>query len=128
MLAIINAQRTATGLAPLTLDAPLTTIARERVRDMIQNGYFGHYRPDGTLALQELLLRYQVPFAWAGENIARNNYPPAETVTVAFQGFLASPSHRDNLLSPHYDHIGIGVARDQEGMYYYALIFVGRSP
>jgi len=67
-----------------------------------------------------------VHFNVAGETIARNNYPDSETASVAIQGFMSSPSHRANILSSSYNAMGVGMAEDQAGMKYYAVIFVGR--
>jgi uncharacterized protein YkwD len=46
----------------------------------------------------------------AGENLAR-----AGGVAGAHRAIWDSPAHRSNLLSPHYDAIGIGWARDRLG-------------
>lgn len=126
MVAAINAQREAAGLPPLVLDETLVAIGRARAQDMASLGYFGHYRPDGSLAIRDLLSAYQVQFAIAGENIARNNYPDEETVAITIRDFMASPPHRDNILSSRYQLIGVGVAIDESGMKYYAIIFLGR--
>ena len=125
MLAAVNAQRTAGGLAPLEMDPTLAAIGRERARDMIDNRYFGHNGPDGALAVQTLLSKYGVSFALAGENLARNNYSQPETVAIAIQGFLASASHRDNLFEGAYKRLGVGARQDGSGMFYYALVFAG---
>lgn len=125
MLEAINAQRSAAGLRPLALDSTLVAIGRARVNDMVRLGYFSHYRPDGTLALQSLLEEYGVAYSIAGENIARNNYAESESVAVAVQGFMNSPSHRANMLDGRYTHIGVGAVNDGGGMYYYAVIFKG---
>jgi len=39
-------------------------------------------------------LRYRL----AGENLARNNYPDSRTVEAAYEGLMASPGHRANIL------------------------------
>jgi uncharacterized protein YkwD len=120
----INAQRTAAGLAPLQLDSNLVMVARERSNDMVQKGYFGHVSPTGDTAFS-LMDRYGIPYAWAGENLARNNYPDNESVAVAVRDWMASQGHRDNILGVHYQTVGVGAAVDGAGMKYFTLVFVG---
>jgi len=120
----VNAQRQAAGLAPLQLDGRLVGVARERSNDMAVNNYFSHTSPTGDTAFT-IMDRYGIPYGWAGENLARNNYPDSETVAVALQDWMASQGHRENILSPHYSLIGVGAAVDAAGMKYFTLIFVG---
>jgi uncharacterized protein YkwD len=124
ILAGINAQRTAAGLAPLQLDSNLVMVARERSNDMAQKGYFAHVSPTGDTAFS-LMDRYGIPYAWAGENLARNNYPDDESVAVSLRDWMASQGHRDNILSIHYQTVGVGAAVDGAGMKYFTLVFVG---
>jgi len=65
-----------------------------------------------------------IGFSTAGENLARNNVDEHLAAEVALEGFLNSPSHRDNLLNPAFGEIGIGVAYDG-GMIYFTVVFVG---
>jgi len=124
ILAGVNAQRAAAGMAPLQLDSNLVMVARERSNDMVQRGYFGHVSPTGDTAFS-LMDRYGIPYGWAGENLARNNYSDDETVAVSLRDWMASQGHRDNILGPHYQTIGVGAAEDGAGMKYFTLVFVG---
>lgn len=124
ILAGVNAQRQAAGLAPLQLDGRLVGVARERSNDMAVNNYFSHTSPTGDTAFT-IMDRYGISYGWAGENLARNNYPDSEAVAVALQDWMASQGHRENILSPHYSLIGVGAAVDAAGMKYFTLIFVG---
>jgi uncharacterized protein YkwD len=120
----VNGQRLAAGLPALQLDGRLVTVARERSNDMAVNNYFAHTSPTGETAFS-IMDRYGIPYGWAGENLARNNYPDSEAVAVALQDWMASQGHRDNILSPHYSLIGVGAAVDASGMKYFTLVFVG---
>ena len=120
----INAERAATGLPSLIVDLNLMDIARLRSIDMASRGYFGHTNPEGQSAFT-LLDQGGIPYSWAGENLARNNYILQETVTVAVTDLMASPSHRDNILSSWYTRIGVGYAEDGSGMRFFTIIFVG---
>jgi uncharacterized protein YkwD len=124
ILAGVNNERVAAGLAPLQLDGALVAVARERSNDMVQQGYFGHTSPTGQTAFS-LLDQYGVPYGWAGENLARNNYPDEEAVAVAMRDWMASDGHRENMLNVHYTAIGVGAAVDASGMKYFTVIFTG---
>jgi len=120
----LNAERAAAGLPPLATDADLVAIARMRSADMAAKGYFSHTSPEGQTAFT-LLDQRGLAYSWAGENLARNNYPVAEAVAVAITDLMASPSHRDNILSPNYTRVGVGYAEDGSGMRYFTMVFVG---
>jgi uncharacterized protein YkwD len=124
IVAGVNNERIAAGLAPLQLDGALVAVARERSNDMVQQGYFGHTSPSGQTAFS-LLDQYGIPYGWAGENLARNNYPDDESVAVAMRDWTASDGHRENMLNVHYTAIGVGAAVDSSGMKYFTVIFTG---
>ncbi len=121
-LAGMNAQRAAAGLPLFQLDPGLAVVAGERSDDMAQKGYFSHTSPTGETFVT-LMDRHGVPHSVCGENIAYNNYPDNETVAVAVSTWMASQSHRDNMLNPYFTRVGIGVARDGSGMNYYTVVF-----
>jgi uncharacterized protein YkwD len=55
-----------------------------------------------------------------------NDYPRPRTVTVAVDGWLGSPHHRENI-EGNFDRTGVGIARSGDGTYYYTQIFIARS-
>ncbi len=120
----LNAERAAAGLPALAVDGELVSIARVRSNDMASRDYFSHTSPDGQTAFT-LIDQRGISYSWAGENLARNNYPLAETIAVAVRDLMASPPHRDNILSPNYTRLGVGYADDGSGMHYFTMIFVG---
>lgn len=103
MFALVNEERQKSNLKPLILDTALTTVARNYSNDMLTRGYFSHYNPEG-LSPFDRLAKADISFSAAGENLAL-----APTVEFAMQGFLNSPGHRANILSPDFGRIGIGV-------------------
>jgi uncharacterized protein YkwD len=119
-----NQQRAAGGLGSLVVDAQLTAIARQRAQDMASKNYFAHTSPTGETAFT-LMNAMRYAYAIAGENIARNNYPDAESVGTAMSGFMNSPSHRANIMDGRYTKVGIGMATDASGMKYFAVVFAG---
>lgn len=120
-----NARRVANGLPPLRVNGWLIGIARIRSDEMAQYNYFAHESPVTGLDAFGLMDQYGVPFAWAGENLAKNNYPDDQAVAAADEALWNSPPHRENILSPHYTDMGIALTIDATGMKYFTIIFTG---
>lgn len=120
----VNNERTQQGLPALATHGCVVYVAQLRSDDMASRGYFSHTSPEGETAFS-LLDRYGVPHGWAGENLARNNYPDDQTVAVAIRDLMASEGHRANILSGNYTHLGVAVAFDGAGMKYFTMIFIG---
>ncbi len=118
-----NVQRANNGVAPLVIDAQLVNLARQRAQTMANTNCFSHTACGPTAF--DLMGGIGYVFQIAGENIARNNYPDAETVSVAMTGFMNSSGHRANILESRYTKVGIGVAFGANGMKYFAVIFAG---
>jgi uncharacterized protein YkwD len=118
-----NARRASAGLPPLRASAALVGIARIRSREMAQYGYFSHTSPVTGDSAFSLMDAYGVPYAWAGENLAKNNYPDGETVGVADNALWNSPGHRDNILGANYAQAGVALAVDAAGMKYFTVVF-----
>ncbi len=124
IVAGVNNERIAAGLAPLQVDGALVSVARERSNDMASQDYFSHTSPSGQTAFS-LLDAYGIPYMWAGENLARNNYPDDQSVAIAMREWMASQGHRDNMLNAHYTSIGVGVAISASGIKYFTVVFTG---
>lgn len=103
MLAMVNNERTSRGLAPLSPDPTLQTLARDYAQEMLQRGYFSHYTPEG-LSPFDRMNNAHISFTYAGENLAFS-----ANVALAMQGLMNSPGHRANILSTNYHKVGIGV-------------------
>lgn len=120
-----NQRRVASGLAPLRPNGWLIGIARIRSQDMADHDYFAHVSPitgDNAFTLMD---KHGVPYGWAGENLAKNNYPDDQTVSVADEALWNSPPHRENILNPNYTDMGIALVIDGSGMKYFTIIFTG---
>ena len=126
MFSAINNERVQQGLPALAVQGCVVYVAKIRSDDMAALNYFSHTSPNGDTAFS-LMDKYGVPYGWAGENLARNNYPDNESVSVAIRDLMASPGHRANILGVNYTHLGVGVAVDGAGMKYFTMIFVGPS-
>lgn len=123
MLQAVNEQRTAAGLPPVKLDPTVTEISRTRSNDMAARNYFSHTSPDGQQFLG-MLSDLKVRYKFAGEILARNNYPEAEASSVAINSYLGSPAHKAIMVDSRFTSIGIGHATGADGMQYYTLIFI----
>lgn len=110
LLALMNGARDDDGVAQLERDAVLDGVALARARDLVAKGYFDHYSPDGSSAFSELLARGWY-YRLAGENLARNNYPESRTVRAAFDGLMASPGHRANILEERFGRVGVAAVQ-----------------
>lgn len=104
LLAATNAQRVNNGEQPLTLNAKLNAAAKLKVQNMFADQYWAHTAPDGT-----------TPWHWftaagydysdAGENLAKDFSTSISTVSA----WMASPTHRANILNSKYQDVGFAV-------------------
>src|SRR5712691_5493853 len=101
LLQSMNAVRTSNHLAPLRLDVRLLRAARGHSADMLSRGYFTH----GAVAGRALAQGARGPVF--GEDLAWATGLTAQWVVAHW---LASPSHRANLLRPGFRRVGIGIS------------------
>ncbi len=100
-MSLVNNARSAEGLSPLAHDPLLGQVAEAHSADMLARNFFAHTNPDGERARDRIL---DAGFTGAtGENIAYGFSTPSGVVT----GWLNSPGHRANILSPNYTKIGL---------------------
>lgn len=111
-LALLNADRTAYGLAPLRVNAKLTSLAQYYAQDMINRNFFSHNNPEGQTPFDRMKA-WGIRFGYAGENLAINS-----SVAAAEKAFINSSGHRANILNPKYTQVGIGVRQNQKGQVY----------
>ena len=99
----VNATRQANGLPALEVDPRLQRAARERSADIVAHGYFAHEWHDGT-PFATWITRYW-PCNGAGEILVMRT--PSLNAQQSVQLWLASPSHRANMLSPDWRSMGV---------------------
>lgn len=105
IVSLTNAERLANQAPRLTENKLLSASAQAKAEDMAAKGYFSHVGPDG-----------KQPWAWiesagydyryAGENLAVRFVDSSDVV----KAWMASRSHRANLIKPVYREIGVGIA------------------
>jgi uncharacterized protein YkwD len=118
VVALTNAERAAQGLAPLAVDAPLTTAAQAHSDDMVARAFYSHTSPDGSRPWDRAATAGSSRRT-IGENIACGQRSPAEVV----RGWMNSPGHRANILKPDFTHIGIGLAGGGTAGTYWTQLF-----
>lgn len=106
LLELVNQTRKASQLPLLKENPALTQAAYLKAKDMIEKQYFGHKSPEGKW-LVDWLKSVNYQYALAGENLAIG-FVDSEEV---HQAWLASFSHRANILNPKYQEIGIAVLK-----------------
>lgn len=104
VIRLTNEKRVAAGLPALQANDTLFAAAEQKAKDMIENDYWAHVAPDGTEPWY-FFSNSGYSYRYAGENLARDFSNPQ----AAVEAWMASPSHRDNLLSSKYRDIGIAV-------------------
>jgi uncharacterized protein YkwD len=125
LLALINAERANAGLAPYRLEGGLTKIARTRSQQLIDQNYFAHRDPFGYSMYVELLAYFgYTSYAWAGENLAMNNWPAETAANEAMRGLMNSPTHRANILAGDFSRIGVGEVTVADGRHFFTMIFL----
>lgn len=104
VIKLTNEKRAEAGVGPVNEDPLLMQAAQEKATDMINKDYWAHVAPDGTQPwkfFNDVGYKYR----YAGENLARDFKDPSSVVNA----WMASPSHRENMLSDRYKDIGLAV-------------------
>ena len=139
LIGAVNAFRATYNVQPLGSNYDLEIAAQGHAKDMAGRGYFSHYSPEGLSYIDrirksgyldapegtcECMTRnastkgnYTVandetcsctPTFAVGENLAKGQL----TVKQVMDDWKASPHHRENMLRPEFDEIGIGLYED----------------
>lgn len=104
LLSETNARRTQAGLAPLQLNESLSHAAAGKAQHMFAHNYWAHNAPDGT-SPWDFILGAGYDYAYAGENLAKNFLTSAQVVDA----WIASETHRDNIMKDSYTQIGFAI-------------------
>jgi len=113
---LTNKERKNAGLPAFSKMTALTRAANVRASEIIKS--FSHDRPDGRSCFTAFD-ENNVPYGWAGENIAMGQSSPQE----ALNDWMNSDGHRENIMKQEYTHMGIGVAMDSDGKLYWTQEF-----
>ncbi len=123
VLALVDRDRAAHGLAPLRWDETAARAARKHARDLLAHGVTSHVGTDGSVPEQRYTAEGGAGMAW--ENVAcfadgEARTPAADprfwadSLADVERAFLDEvpphDKHRKNLLGPRHDAIGVGLA------------------
>lgn len=119
VIKLVNVERSKRGLQALQTNWQLCRVARYKSQDMANKNYFSHTSPTYGSPFT-MMQNFGIKFSAAGENIAKGQRTPQEVMV----SWMNSPGHRANILSPVYNQIGVGVAKDASGRYYWTQQFI----
>ena len=105
LVQLINQERARAGLPSLEVEDRLTQAAREHSALMVQAKQLSHQVGDEP-KLSQRLAATGLHFNNDAENVAYD-----QNVEGAHIGLMHSPGHRENILSPKYNVVGVGVVR-----------------
>ena len=123
MLALINDDRAAAGLAPVEMGAAASRAAQAHAEEMARHGFMSHWnlsgqgppyrysRAGGLNASQENVYMYWQRYD-DGKPAPIEDWP--EVIRQAEASLMDSPGHRDNILAPAHTHVGLGLAYNAE--------------
>ena len=129
-LDLLNAQRSAVGLAPVIMDPRLQALAEQRSMNMATLHYFSHTQPDGQTAFS-MIEAAGIQWSALGEIIEWNagygSWGPSADEAAA--DWRDSPPHYAIITTAAYTAAGIGVAYDAtSGRTYWTGIFIAGPP
>jgi uncharacterized YkwD family protein len=101
--ALVNQERRQRGLNPLQHRADVKNVAHKKAEDLINSNYFSHNSPNYGSPF-DMLRTFGISYRSAGENIAKGQTTPEQVM----RDWMNSPGHRENILKPEYDTIGVG--------------------
>jgi uncharacterized protein YkwD len=112
LLEMANADRAHAGLAPLKMDDGLVRAARVHATKMAAQQQLSHQFSGEPSLTDRISAASTLHLDRAGENVAM-----AGSADQAHEALMASPPHRDNLLSPKFNVAGIGAVRTGGRLY-----------
>jgi len=99
-----NVKREQSQLSGLYENETLSRAAEVKLKDMFEKGYWDHTGPNGETAW-DFIKTSGYQYALAGENLARGFTSSTETV----EAWMASPTHKANILNNRFREIGVAV-------------------
>lgn len=125
---LVNKERAGRGLSQLVIDPTLVQVARGHSEEMAEKNYFSHTSPtpgiktplDRYLALE----KHRPAWALIGENLF---YCSVVDVDRGHVALMNSKGHRDNILEPKFERIGVGAFVDRKGQFYVTETFLAKT-
>ncbi len=105
LLERLNRERARRSVLPLQPNALLDEAAQRHATDMLARSYYGHESPEGTTVLERTRTQGYRP-RFVAENVARGQY----SIEEVMDGWMASDTHREHILSKLFSEVGSGLA------------------
>lgn len=106
VISLTNNERRQNNVGTLAENALLDAAAQAKADDMALKGYFAHESPDGKQPW-DFIAAAGYDYQYAGENLAVRFVDSQEVVSA----WMASPTHRANIVKPAYAQVGVGIAQ-----------------
>jgi hypothetical protein len=105
---LTNQERLGYGLNTLTTSSQLSAAALAKANDIFEKQYWDHFGPNGESPWQ-FIRAAGYDYVYAGENLAKG-FRTAEGIHEAW---MASPTHKANIISGNYKDIGVAVVEGE---------------
>lgn len=106
VVAQTNERRAAEGLPALKISQKLSLAASAKAADMFSDNYWAHVSPDGTTPWS-FIIAQDYSYQHAGENLAKD----FSNTPSMMNAWMASPTHKANIVSDKYSDIGVAVVQ-----------------
>jgi uncharacterized protein YkwD len=118
ILDLVNQERAKVGANPLRINEQLDLAADQHTLDQASMNNMSHIGSNGS-KMGDRIKNAGYLFSSIGENVA---YGYGDAAAV-MSGWMNSPGHRQNILNPNYQEIGIGYAQGADGRPYWTQDF-----
>lgn len=119
ILDLVNAERAAEGLNPVTWNSTLAEQADTYACEMVHYRFFDHVNPVTGSTLRDRAGQFGYDYLMIGENLAAGQRTPQQAMT----DWMDSPGHRANILEPEFTELGVGIRLGGEYGYYWVQEF-----
>lgn len=99
-----NEIRVRYGLPEMKFSSVLSTSATNKANAMLVNNCWAHYCPEGK-SPWAFFDEAGYVYEFAGENLAEGFY----NINLLMETWMNSKTHKDNILNPNYDEMGVGI-------------------
>lgn len=111
LMVLANEARAASGAPPLRWDNALAEAALKHTQRMVAEGPIAHQYP-GELNVSE-----RAGFTGAHFDVIEENVAVAPTPMAIHDGWMHSKGHRENMLNPEVDSVGVAVIASRGVLY-----------
>ncbi|MDX1991460.1 MAG: CAP domain-containing protein [bacterium] len=123
LLNLLNAERQALGIPPLTANAALIAAAQRHSQDMAANNFLEHVGSDGSQFWQRVSDAGYNMTAGAENVLSRSD----ADIASAYNQWRESPGHFTNMVNPVYQEIGVAFAQSTTGTVYFTMVLAARA-